>query len=113
MSCYPYLWNDVCSVGMLTLCCHISLKLQKENTEDYIDYLISIGWLDEAALRLADVINDDSFVSKDGKSKHQVCRESMFATCVCHLSMMSYILHVHVFYLYFIHIPVLISITLC
>lgn len=47
-------------------------QLQKENTEEYIDYLISIGWLDEAAIRLADIINDETFVSKDGKSKHQV-----------------------------------------
>jgi pre-mRNA-splicing factor SYF1 len=48
------------------------LQLAKENTEEYIDYLISIGWLDEAAIRLANIINDETFVSKDGKSKHQV-----------------------------------------
>lgn len=51
------------------------LKLQKENTEEYIDYLISIDWLDEAAIRLADVINDETFVSKEGKSKHQLWNE--------------------------------------
>ncbi|PVD22082.1 hypothetical protein C0Q70_17885 [Pomacea canaliculata] len=51
------------------------LKLQKENTEEYIEYLISIGWLDEAAMRLADVINDENFVSKEGKSKHQLWNE--------------------------------------
>jgi hypothetical protein len=47
-------------------------KLQKENTEGYIEYLMKIGWLDEAGNRLVDIINDDSFVSREGKSKHQV-----------------------------------------
>lgn len=51
------------------------LKLCKEDTEEYIEYLKSIGWLDEAAKRLADVINDDGFVSKEGKSKHQLWNE--------------------------------------
>ncbi|KAL5011732.1 hypothetical protein ScPMuIL_010283 [Solemya velum] len=48
------------------------LKLQKEKTEDYIEYLRVIGWLDEAAIRLAGIINEESFVSKEGKSKHQL-----------------------------------------
>ncbi|XP_062622386.1 pre-mRNA-splicing factor SYF1-like [Saccostrea cucullata] len=51
------------------------LKLQKENTEDYIEYLMKIDWLDEAANRLVDIINDDGFVSKEGKSKHQLWNE--------------------------------------
>ncbi|XP_060607021.1 pre-mRNA-splicing factor SYF1-like [Ruditapes philippinarum] len=51
------------------------LKLSKENAEEYIEYLKSIGWLDEAAQRLADAINDDGFVSKEGKSKHQLWNE--------------------------------------
>ncbi|XP_033732120.1 LOW QUALITY PROTEIN: pre-mRNA-splicing factor SYF1-like [Pecten maximus] len=51
------------------------LKLQKENTEDYIEYLKSIEWLDEAAARLVNIINDDPFVSKEGKSKHQLWNE--------------------------------------
>ncbi|KAK3088543.1 hypothetical protein FSP39_020393 [Pinctada imbricata] len=51
------------------------LKLQKENTEEYIEYLMKIGWLDEAANRLTDIINDDNFVSKEGKSKHQLWNE--------------------------------------
>ena len=50
----------------------IYFQLKKEGTEEYIHYLISIGWLDEAAQRLADVINDEEFVSTEGKSKHQV-----------------------------------------
>ncbi|XP_048776809.1 pre-mRNA-splicing factor SYF1-like isoform X2 [Ostrea edulis] len=51
------------------------LKLQKENTEGYIEYLMKIGWLDEAANRLVDIINDDAFVSREGKSKHQLWNE--------------------------------------
>jgi pre-mRNA-splicing factor SYF1 len=46
--------------------------LQKENTEGYIEYLKSIDWLDEAAKRLVNIIDDDGYVSKEGKSKHQV-----------------------------------------
>ena len=48
------------------------LQLQKENTEGYIEYLKSIDWLDEAAKRLVNIIDDDGYVSKEGKSKHQV-----------------------------------------
>ena len=51
---------------------YIHIQLCKENAEEYIAYLKSIGWLDEAAKKLADIINDDTFVSKEGKSKHQV-----------------------------------------
>ncbi|GFR74170.1 pre-mRNA-splicing factor SYF1 [Elysia marginata] len=48
------------------------LKLKKEGSEEYINFLISIDWLDEAAQRLADIINDGNFVSVEGKSKHQL-----------------------------------------
>ncbi|ESO83805.1 hypothetical protein LOTGIDRAFT_236450 [Lottia gigantea] len=51
------------------------LMLQKETAEEYIEYLISIGWLDEAAIKLAEIINDETFVSKSGKSKHQLWNE--------------------------------------
>lgn len=51
------------------------LKLQPENAEQYVEYLTKVGRLDEAALRMAQVINDESFVSKDGKSKHQLWNE--------------------------------------
>lgn len=47
-------------------------QLCPENAEEYIDYLRSVGRLDEAALRLAAVVNDESFVSKEGKSNYQV-----------------------------------------
>ncbi|EEB19718.1 XPA-binding protein, putative [Pediculus humanus corporis] len=51
------------------------LKLCPEDTEDYVEYLISIGRLDEAALKLAHIVNTDDFVSKHGKSKHQLWNE--------------------------------------
>ena len=43
-----------------------------EKSEEFIEYLLSIDRLDEAALRLADVINSEDFVSAKGKSKHTV-----------------------------------------
>ncbi|XP_074655253.1 pre-mRNA-splicing factor SYF1-like [Tubulanus polymorphus] len=51
------------------------LKLEKQNTEDYIKYLVSIDRMNEAAIKLAECINDDSFNSKHGKSKHQLWNE--------------------------------------
>ena len=46
-----------------------------EDTEDYIEYLISINRLDEAATQLAHIVNQDDFVSKHGKSKYQLWSE--------------------------------------
>lgn len=46
-----------------------------EDTEEYIEYLISIDRLDEAALKLAQIVNQDDFVSKHGKSNHQLWNE--------------------------------------
>ena len=51
------------------------LKLQPENTEEYVDYLKSIDRLDEAAVKLAYIVNKDDFVSKRGKSNHQLWNE--------------------------------------
>ena len=34
------------------------LQLAAENSEEYIEYLVSIGRLDEAALKLAEVVNN-------------------------------------------------------
>ena len=36
------------------------LQLRPENSEEFIEYLISIGNLDEAAVKLADVVNNVS-----------------------------------------------------
>lgn len=46
-----------------------------EDTEEYIEYLISIKRLDEAAVKLAQIVNQDDFVSKHGKSNHQLWNE--------------------------------------
>ncbi|XP_053151646.1 pre-mRNA-splicing factor SYF1 isoform X1 [Hemicordylus capensis] len=51
------------------------LKLSPENAEEYIEYLHSIDRLDEAAVRLAAVVNDERFVSKEGKSNYQLWHE--------------------------------------
>lgn len=51
---------------------HSFFQLCPEHAEEYIDYLRSVGRLDEAALRLAAVVNDENFVSKEGKSNYQV-----------------------------------------
>nr|CAD7440654.1 unnamed protein product [Timema bartmani] len=51
------------------------LKLCPEDAEDYIEYLSSIGRLDEAAVKLAHIVNKEDFVSKHGKSNHQLWNE--------------------------------------
>lgn len=51
------------------------LKLAPENAEEYVDYLKSIDRLDEAAIILAKTVNDENFVSLQGKSKHQLWNE--------------------------------------
>ncbi|KAI5742072.1 hypothetical protein M8J77_002699 [Diaphorina citri] len=51
------------------------LKLFPEDAEDYIEYLSSIERLDEAAVKLAYIVNKESFVSKHGKSNHQLWNE--------------------------------------
>ncbi|KAF7493717.1 Pre-mRNA-splicing factor SYF1 [Sarcoptes scabiei] len=48
------------------------LKLLPEEAEEYIQYLISIEQYNEAAMKLIEIINDDNFVSKQGKSKHEL-----------------------------------------
>lgn len=48
------------------------LQLSPESAEEYIEYLKSSDRLDEAAQRLATVVNDERFVSKAGKSNYQV-----------------------------------------
>lgn len=51
------------------------LMLMPEDTEEFIEYLISAKRLDEAALLLVKIINDDRFYSKEGKTKHQLWNE--------------------------------------
>lgn len=51
------------------------LKLFPEDAEEYIEYLIDAGKLDEAAQQLANVVDYENFISKHGKSKHQLWNE--------------------------------------
>ncbi|XP_055952310.1 pre-mRNA-splicing factor syf1 homolog [Argiope bruennichi] len=51
------------------------LKLCSEDTEDFIEYLLEINRLDEAAVKLAEIVNNEQFVSKHGKPKHQLWNE--------------------------------------
>ncbi|XP_074714077.1 pre-mRNA-splicing factor SYF1 isoform X2 [Strix uralensis] len=51
------------------------LKLSPESAEEYVGYLRSVGRLDEAAVRLARLVNDERFVSKEGKSNYQLWQE--------------------------------------
>ncbi|KAH7983955.1 hypothetical protein HPB52_015750 [Rhipicephalus sanguineus] len=51
------------------------LKLCPENAEEFVEYLTRIGRLDDAAVLLADIVNKEDFVSKEGKSKHQLWNE--------------------------------------
>jgi len=48
------------------------LKLEPSRVEEYIDWLVEKGDLDEAAKKLAIAVNDDSFESTKGKSKHEM-----------------------------------------
>ncbi|XP_063727991.1 pre-mRNA-splicing factor SYF1-like [Symsagittifera roscoffensis] len=48
------------------------LKLAPDEAEDFIEFLVKIGHLDEAVTRLADLVNDSKFESKKGKSKFQL-----------------------------------------
>lgn len=51
------------------------LKLCPENAEEYVEYLTEIDRLDEAALNLAKIVNNENFVSQHGKSNHQLWNE--------------------------------------
>ena len=57
------------------------LKLQPEAAEDFVQYLISVERLDEAALKLAEIVNRDDFISREGKSKHQLWTELSEIIC--------------------------------
>lgn len=51
------------------------LKLFPEDAEEFIEYLSNAGKLDEAAQQLANVVDNEHFVSKHGKSNHQLWNE--------------------------------------
>ncbi|ETN67683.1 XPA-binding protein 2 [Anopheles darlingi] len=51
------------------------LKMCPEDAEEYVEFLVSIGHLDEAAQQLASIVDNENFVSKHGKSNHQLWNE--------------------------------------
>ena len=51
------------------------LKLEPEHAEEYLAFLIGKGRWAEAAQKLAELVNDDTFRSLHGKSKHQMWLE--------------------------------------
>lgn len=51
------------------------LKLSPEDSEEYINYLVKFDRLDEAAQQLASIVDNEHFVSKSGKSNHQLWNE--------------------------------------
>lgn len=51
------------------------LKLCPEDAEEFINYLVKVDRLDEAAQQLAHIVDNEHFVSKSGKSNHQLWNE--------------------------------------
>lgn len=51
------------------------LKLCPEDAEEFINYLLKVERLDEAAQQLAHIVDNEYFVSKFGKSNHQLWNE--------------------------------------
>lgn len=51
------------------------LKLFPEDSESYVEYLTGIDRLDDAAQQLASIVDNEHFVSKHGKSNHQLWNE--------------------------------------
>lgn len=46
------------------------LKISPEDVEDYVEYLIGAGKIEEAAVQLSRIVGDENFVSQKGRSKH-------------------------------------------
>ena len=57
-TCHSLPWSPVC----MYVCMHMLLQLWPENSEEFIEYLIANGNFDEAAVKLADVINNVSAI---------------------------------------------------
>ncbi|CAG8589238.1 24475_t:CDS:10 [Dentiscutata erythropus] len=57
------------------------LKLEPDHVEEYIDLLLSLNRYDEAAKRLAQVVNNDRFQSMHGKSNYQLWMELCDLIC--------------------------------
>ena len=48
------------------------LMLHPDDVEDFVEFLLESNTVDEAARHLAELVNDDQFVSSRGKSKHDL-----------------------------------------
>lgn len=48
------------------------LKLQPDALEQFVGYLLSVERFDEAAAQLTHAVNSEDFVSREGKSKHEI-----------------------------------------
>jgi pre-mRNA-splicing factor SYF1 len=59
------------------------LMYDPQHREQYVDYLEAIGEWQEAANQLAICVNDESFISPEGHTRHQVsyCLSLLHATC--------------------------------
>lgn len=57
------------------------MQFNLDGIEDFIDYLYSKGFIDEAATHLCHIINDPNFKSVQGKSKYQLWEELCDILC--------------------------------
>ena len=57
------------------------LKYDPEGVEEYVAFLLGIGRVSEAALKLAELLNRESFTSKSGKSRHKMWMELTALMC--------------------------------
>lgn len=57
------------------------LQFEPDGVEDYIAFLLSIGRVSEAALKLAELLNRENIVSTRGKSRHTLWMELCELVC--------------------------------
>lgn len=57
------------------------LQFDPEGVEDYIEFLLSIDRVGEAALKLAELLNRENFVSMKGKSRHKLWMDLCQLVC--------------------------------
>lgn len=57
------------------------LQFEPDGTEEYIEFLLSIGRVSEAALKLAEMLNREHVVSTRGKSRHALWMELCELVC--------------------------------
>lgn len=51
------------------------LKLVADDAEDFVEYLKSVNRLNSAAVELANIVDNEKFISKNGKSNHLLWNE--------------------------------------